>query len=79
MALLLATISSTAFAATGIAKNTAPNAAIEPERCSTNIRTSTVTNSDGSTTQTTNTSVSCDTPQELADFHKFMKSIGMGV
>lgn len=42
--------------------------------------TSTVTsNPDGSITRTTTTNVSCDSPQELAQFHAFMASIGMGV
>ena len=51
----------------------------KPLACQTSISSTVTTNPDGSTTRTTTTTVSCDTPQELADFHKLMKAIGMGV
>lgn len=51
----------------------------KPTSCSTQIKTSTKTNSNGTKTQTTTTTVTCDTPEELAQFHKLMTKIGMGV
>lgn len=51
----------------------------KPLDCSVSMTSSTTTNADGSTTTTTTTNVSCDTPEELAQFHALMAAIGMGV
>ena len=51
----------------------------KPFSCSSSISTNSSTHANGTVTQTTTTTVTCDTPQELATFHKIMKSIGMGV
>lgn len=47
--------------------------------CQSSITSTVTTNPDGSSTRTTTTTVSCDTPQELATFHAAMAAIGMGV
>lgn len=47
--------------------------------CQSSTTSTVTTNPDGSSTRTTTTTVSCDTPQELAQFHALMAAIGMGV
>lgn len=44
----------------------------EDERCSSTTKTVTTTRPDGTSTSTTTTNVDCDTPQELATYHKLM-------
>ena len=51
----------------------------KPLDCEFSTTSTVTTNPDGSTTRTTRTIVSCDTPQELAELHKLMSAIGMGV
>ena len=47
--------------------------------CSSSVTSTVTTNADGSTTRTTTTTVSCDTAQELAQFHKLMLALGIGL
>lgn len=56
-----------------------PNSINSVLACEVSSTSTTTTNPDGSTTRTTTTSISCDTPEELANFHALMKLIGMGV
>ncbi len=45
--------------------------------CSSKTVTITTTNTDGSATSTSTTTVSCDTPQELAQYHAAVKKLGI--
>ena len=68
-----------AFAANGeVIKSVSPeNKAVVG--CTSTVTSTSTTNADGSTTRTTKTSISCDTPGELAAAHQLMKALGMGV
>ena len=45
--------------------------------CSSTTVTTTTTNTDGSSSTTTETTVECDTPQELAQYHAEIKKLGI--
>ena len=48
-------------------------------KCNYSTTTTINTSIDGTTTITRTTTVSCDTPQELAEFHKIMKESGINI